>query len=178
MKMFGREQVLQFLTEIDALLEEPVAMEIIGGAAALLAYGATSPTKDVDSLANIDESIRRAAALTTHRIRLDRATVADPPYNYEDRRVMLDLPFRKLVVWVPERHDLFLMKAMRSSKHDEEVLQEMHKVEPFDLEMIVTRYNEEMSQAIGDHKILDLHIQLLVEKLFGGKSIRRFGKRK
>ena len=43
-------------------------MEIIGGAAALLAYGAHSATKDIDSLANIDERIQQAARRTTRTI--------------------------------------------------------------------------------------------------------------
>jgi hypothetical protein len=173
---FGRDQILEFLAEIDEMLDEAVPMEIIGGAAALLAYGARSPTKDIDSFVGIDERIQRAASLVPHKIPLDRATVADPPYNYEDRRQRLNMPFRNLVVWVPERHDLLLMKAVRAARHDEEVIQEMHQAEPFDLEIIVERYNEEMGQAIGDHKILDQQIQLIVEKLFGGKSVRRFGK--
>ena len=33
MKTFGREELLAFLQEIDELLAEPVAIEIIGGAA-------------------------------------------------------------------------------------------------------------------------------------------------
>ena len=38
MKTFGRDQVLEFLAEIDQLLDEPVPLEIVGGAAALLAW--------------------------------------------------------------------------------------------------------------------------------------------
>jgi hypothetical protein len=174
-KTYGRDQILVFLVEVDELLAEPVSMEIIGGAAALLAYGATSATKDIDSFAPIDERIRRAAPFTIHKIPLDRASVADPPYNYEDRRQRLDLPFCNLVVWVPERHDLLLMKAARAARHDEEVIVEMHKAEPFNLETIIERYNEEMGHAIGDPKIQDQKIALIVEKLFGAKSVRRIG---
>jgi hypothetical protein len=39
MKTFGREELIAFLRQIDEQLEEPVAMEIIGGAAALLGRG-------------------------------------------------------------------------------------------------------------------------------------------
>ena len=176
MKTYGRDHVLAFLAEVDELLAEPVPMEIIGGAAALLAYGAVSPTKDIDSFVDIDERIRRAAPLTVHKIPLDHATVADVPYNYEDRRQRLDLPFHNLVVFVPERHDLLLMKALRAARHDEEVIEEMHQAEPFDLETIVERYNTEMGHAVGNHDIFDQRIQLIVEKLFGGKSARRLGK--
>jgi hypothetical protein len=35
-----------------------------------------------------------------------------------------------------------------------------------------------MGQVIGDHRILDQKIQLILEKLFGPKSARRIGKAK
>jgi hypothetical protein len=177
MKTYGRDQILRFLAELDALLNEQVGMEIIGGAAALLAYGAQTATKDIDSFAPIDTRILRAAKLATHKVPLDQAAVTDPPYNYEDRRQPLDLPLlRNLVIVVPEKHDLLLMKAVRSSRHDDEVIQEMHQAEPFDLDTIVTRYNEEMSQVVADHNILDLQVEVLLEKLFGRRGLRRLGK--
>ena len=80
------------------------------------------------------------------------------------------------VVVVPERHDILLMKSVRALRNDDEVIQEMHEVEPFDLDTIVERYKSEMGQVIGDHKILDQKIQLVVEKLFGRRGVRRFTK--
>lgn len=178
MKTYNREHILRFLIEVDEMLDESVAMEMIGGAAALLAYGAIRPTKDIDSFVPIDEKILRAARGVTHKIPLDQVTVADPPYNYEDRRKRVDLPLRYLTVVVPERHDLFLMKAIRAMRNDEEVLMEMHQAEPFDLDTLVERYRSEMIQAIGDHDILDQKLELLLEKLFGGRGLRRFGRKK
>ena len=175
MKTYDRDQILRFLFEVDERLTKTAVLEIIGGAAALLAYGARQATKDIDSFAPIDERVARAARKAEHRIPLDRAAVADPPYNYEDRLQTLDLPFRRLVVLVPERHDLLLMKSVRSMRHDDEVIQEMHEAEPFDLDTIVARYKSEMGQVIGDHKILDQKIQLVVEKLFGRRGVRKFG---
>ena len=75
MKTYGRDQVLEFLAEIDDILAEPVALEIIGGAAALLAYGAQSATKDIDSFASIDEKIRQAATRVAHKIPLEQGTM-------------------------------------------------------------------------------------------------------
>jgi len=173
-KTYSRDQILQFLSEVDELLNVPAVLEIIGGAAALLAYGARRATKDIDSFAAIDDKILRAAREAKHRIPLDRATVADPPYNYEDRRQVLDLPFRNLVVLVPDRHDILLMKAVRAMRNDDEVIQEMHEAKPFDLDTIVERYKAEMGHAIGDRRILDQKIQLVVEKLFGRRGARRF----
>ena len=70
------------------------------------------------------------------------------------------------------------MKSVRASRHDEEVIQEMHGVQAFDLETIVRRYDEEMGQAIGDHQILDLKLELIIEKLFGASAARRIRKNK
>jgi hypothetical protein len=79
-KTYGRDQVLEFLPEIGEISAEPVALEAIGGASALLAYGALSATKDIDSFASIDERIRQAATRVAHKIPLDQVTVAEPPY--------------------------------------------------------------------------------------------------
>lgn len=52
MKTYNREHILRFLIEVDEMLDESVAMEMIGGAAALLAYGAIRPTKDPKELSH------------------------------------------------------------------------------------------------------------------------------
>jgi hypothetical protein len=71
-----------------------------------------------------------------------------------------------------------MMKALRAAKHDLLVMEEMHQTEPFDLETIVDRYNYEMGRAIralGGHQIFDQRIQLVLERLFGGKYVRGSG---
>ena len=175
MRTFGRDELLAFLRQIDEQLEEPVTMEIIGGAAALLAYGAQSPTRDIDSLASIDERIHEASRHTTLAIPLDRAAVADPPYNYEDRRRHLRVRFRNLSIWVPERHDLLLMKAVRAARHDLEVLEEMHRVKPFKLDVLVERFDNEMGQATIDPQVFRLQFLHIIERLFGPESARNVG---
>ncbi len=177
-RTFGREQILAFLTEIDGMLHEPVVMEIIGGAAALLAHGARSATKDINSLSPFDARIVRLVSSTTLKIPLEQAPGPYAPVSYEERRYKPDLRFRNLVVWVPERHDILMMKALRAAKHDLQVIEEMHSAKPFDLEIIVERYNFSMRlaiQALGGHQIFDQRIQAILEMLFGGRYIRGSG---
>jgi hypothetical protein len=177
-RTFGRAQILAFLTEIDGRLHEPVVMEMVGGAAALLVHGARSETKDINSLSAFDERLMRLAPLTTHKIPLVQAPVPHAPVTYEERRYRPDLPFRNLVLWVPERHDILVMKALRASNHDLRVIEEMHKTVPFNLETIVELYNFEMRQAIlalGGHQIFDQRIRLVLERLFGGRYVRGSG---
>lgn len=173
MKAFGRDELRLFLAEIDELLAAPKAIEIVGGAAALLAYGASRPTKDVDCFGDLDEEVRHAAERTKSRIPIDRAAVADPPWDYEDRRQPLDLHLGKLGVWVPERHDLLLMKAVRAARHDVQVIQEMHAAEPFQLDVLLDRFMREMGQATIDPRILELQFAHIVEVLFGPAAARK-----
>ena len=69
MNTFGKDELIAFLHEVDELLTAPATIEVIGGAAALLAYGAKRPTKDVDCLGGIDCRIQEAAANTHLKIR-------------------------------------------------------------------------------------------------------------
>jgi hypothetical protein len=176
---FGREHILAFLVELDRMLREPVVMEIIGGAAALLAYGARLATKDINSFSDFDERIVQAAPLTTQPIPLRRATVPLAPSGYDDRRQRLDLPLRHLVVWVPDRHDLLLMKVLRAWDHDLKVIAEMHQAKPFDLDILVDRYNDHMDwplRSLGGHERFDRQIRLVFERLFGVKHVRHAGR--
>ena len=159
-RTFGRDEILAFLTEIDDLLTGPVVMEIVGGAAALLAYGAESPTKDINSFSDFDKRIERAAALTTQRIPLRPALGHSVPRGYDDRRVRPDLPFRHLAVWVPDRYDILFMKAGRASAHDLRVLAEIHRARPFDVDIIIDRYNDRATP-------FGASVQHIIQQLFG-----------
>jgi serine/threonine-protein kinase len=173
-KTFKRSELAAFLAEIDAMLTGPVVMEIAGGAAALLAHGAHGETKDINSFSGFDERIVRVAPLATHKIPLQQAPLAYAPAGYEERRQRLDLPFRNLVVWVPDRHDILLMKAVRAGQHDLQVIADIHQVKPFNLERILERYNDCMGgviRAIGP-EIFDRHLRLIIEKLFGKRKVR------
>ena len=159
-RTFSRDEILAFLTEIDDLLTGPLAMEIVGGAAALLAHGAESPTKDINSFAEFDKRIECAAALTTQRIPLCPVLGHKAPRGYDERRVRLYLPFRHLVVWVPDCYDLLFMKAGRASAHDLRVLAEMHRARPFDVDIIIDRYNDRTTP-------FGASVQDIIRQLFG-----------
>ncbi len=77
------------------------------------------------------------------------------------------LKTEKLEVFVPERHDLALMKIIRGEEHDIQVLVEMHESEPFDLDILNDRFINEMRHVIGDLRWIRLNFVGLVEELFG-----------
>jgi hypothetical protein len=170
---FGRDEILAFLADVDGKLDGPAGMEIIGGAAALLAYGAQSRTKDINTLATVDERILRAAQSARLKLPIVPAT-AVVPTGYEDSRERLSLPFRNLLIWVPSRDHLLLMKAVRASRRDVDVIVEMHRAKPFDLELLVERSNDQVLRSYGNLETLE-HIYLIIEKLFGPGRVHRVG---
>jgi serine/threonine protein kinase len=172
-RRFDETDILRFLTEIDEMLDMPLGMEIVGGAAALLAYGAKSATRDINSFSAFDQRIQQLALRTKDRIPLTRAPKSPLLGFYDDRRIRAHLPqLRKLVIWVPDRYDLLFMKLVRASSHDVQVLEEMHASRPFDIDEIIERFNDSSQMdRIGRQ------LQVVMHRLFGdaAKGLRSHG---
>jgi hypothetical protein len=92
--------------------------------------------------------------------------VADPPYEFESRLVRVLPALHRLEVYVPEKHDLVLMKTMRADEHDVQVIVEIHANSPLDLDTLVHRFRFEMDAAIGDPQRLRSNFLVVVERLF------------
>src|SRR5258707_6306361 len=94
-----------------------------------------------------------------------KSGVGDAPYEFESclERVLPDL--RKLTVLVPEKHDLVLMKAVRCYEHDLDAIAEIHAHAALDLDVLVGRFEEEMT-PIGDPDRIRGHFLVVVERLF------------
>jgi hypothetical protein len=170
MKQFLPDELVRFLTAVDAALEQPVTVIIIGGSAAAVAYGISRGTRDVDTwtkvTATLDAAVRQARQATGLDVPFSHSGVADGPHDFEARlrRTLPELD--KLEVLVPERHDLVLMKAIRGYEHDLEQIEEMHRQEPLDLDTLVDRYENEMGAVVGDPSRLRGNILLRVERLY------------
>ena len=168
MKAYLREGLEQFLHAVDAALERRVEVVMIGGAAAALHYGATRPTRDIDTWNTIHEDLARAAdrarVSTGLDVPIQKSGIADAPSEFETRleRVLSDL--RRLFVLVPERHDLVLMKAVRAYEHDLEVIAEVHGRFPLDLGTLVGRFETEMTPV--DPARIRGNFLAMVERLF------------
>lgn len=169
MRTYLKTDLERFLRAVDAALERPADVILIGGAAAALQYGATRPTRDIDTWNAIHEGLSLAASSarlsTGLEVPLQQSGVADAPSEFETRldRVLADL--QQLLVFVPERHDLVLMKAVRAYEHDLEVIDEIHARFPLDLEILVARWETEMS-PVGDPLRVRGNFLAVVERVF------------
>jgi hypothetical protein len=177
---FSKDELLHFLRAVDGALSEPIELTIIGGAAAALHYGATQVTNDIDTwdrlTAVVLKAVREATEKTGLKVPVNQVGIAECPYFYQERLVKLKLRFKRLVVRVPERHDLALMKMARGTQHDLAVLEQMHIVKPFDLDTLLVRFEEEMGETIAPDRVLRPLMRMLIERLFGtdaGKKLKR-----
>ena len=174
MKRYSRAELVAFLRRLDALLTEPEVLEIVGGAAAVLKYGARAPTQDIDTWNRVPKAVQDAAdaiAATGQGVPLAPAGVAEIPNDAELRFKTVSIGLKKLVVRVPDRYDLALSKTIRGYDNDLQVIREMHERKPFALDRLVTIFETEMDGMVTtDKRSLRLNVAVLVATLFGDQE--------
>ena len=171
MKRYSRAELVAFLRHIDSLLTERAVLDVIGGAAAVLKYGARAPTKDIDTWNRVPKAVRAAAAAVAaigHGVPLAPAGVAEIPNDAELRFKTVSIGLKKLVVRVPDRYDLALSKAIRGYDNDLQVIREMHQKKPFSLDRLVSLFETELDGMVTkDKRSLRLNVAVLVATLYG-----------
>lgn len=93
----------------------------------------------------------------------------DAPFNLEDRLKVILPGLERLVVLVPEKHDLVLMKMLRGEEPDLEVAEEINQKHGLNPDTLVTRYLEEMKHIAGEVRRIDLNLLALMSRLFGAE---------
>jgi hypothetical protein len=176
-RAFTPEEIRAFFEALGESFDGPAQLVVVGGAGAILRHGATRPTVDIDTYSvpvpdGFVAAITRARERTKLIIPIEHPAVADTPWNYQERlEPVTGLKAGRLTILVPERHDLALMKVMRSYRKDLDVIAEMHRVNPFDLETFVRRFTDEMTHVISDEKVLRQKFLLCVQELFGDRAV-------
>jgi hypothetical protein len=175
MRTFERGEIDRFMRAVDEALRTHETLVLIGGGAVMLSSTplSTYRTKDLDFWGSVSEALERAwlraREVTGMEMPLDAAGVASGPYHLEDRlvRVMPDL--RRLTLKVPDKNDLALMKIVRGNEKDLDALEDLHRADPLDCEVLMRRYDEEMSAVISEPSRLRMNMLQLVERLFPEK---------
>ena len=170
MRYYVRAEIERFLRAVAFALKRPATVIVIGGGAAALKYRIDDPTTDIDTFnalgADLKRAIRAAREATGLAMPFEQSGVADGPYDFEDRLLRAMPRLVRLTVLVPERHDLALMKTVRGDQADFAKLQAIHDRKPFDLSVLLRRYEEEMGHVVIDPQRLRGNFLALVESLF------------
>lgn len=171
MPQFVNEEIRAFLLAVDAHIERPFRMDLIGEAVAVLSFNVQSGTEDLDAITNIqpiEEAINAAKKDTGLDVGVETTCVYDGPYYYETRMRRVFVPgLTKLQIFVPEKHDWALMKIARLLEKDIEDIIEVSETMGFSKRIFLKRFLEEMPYGTG--RLGDLVFQFLamMKELFG-----------
>jgi hypothetical protein len=177
-RKFTTTECEDFLRLIDAELEDACEIVLIGGGAVALKYKGSHATTDLD-LWSVSQSggfweaaARAKAKAPPHAgVPVQLTTIAEPPYAFEERLLPLQIAgLRKLRVFVPEAHDLVLMKLARGEAHDLDAVEDIHRASPLDLETLVSRYRETRSQVVGNIELHRLNFLAAIARVFGDEA--------
>ena len=170
---FNRDELVRFLTELDQELSRHTDLVIIGGASLTLAYNFLNTTIDMDLLnkitADLFEAIEKAKSKTHLDVRVSTVGVYAQILNMEQRLVSPpDMLFKNINLYVPEKHDLALLKAARLEPRDMEDIRGLHNADSLNPETLFQRFKAEVLPLnSGDDNLLKGKFLEMIEMLFG-----------
>lgn len=182
MRKYNVDDIHAFLRALDARLQRTVEITIIGGAAIGLVYDGAHTTTDIDLTPTRDEAfwaaVREVTATLERPIPIAPVSIYEAPYDWEGRRELMSVPgVTRLVIRVPEAHDLALMKLARGATHDFQAIEDIHRSQPLKLEVLVERYYDTLTQKAGSAADFRLSLLALVDRLFGPEEASRLERR-
>ncbi|MBM3271207.1 MAG: hypothetical protein FJZ01_26540 [Candidatus Sericytochromatia bacterium] len=168
--------MVAYLATIDAALAGKAEIVVIGGAAAALGYSVALPTSDIDlwpfnTPVHFWEAVERTRG-RPEALPVSLVGIASPPIDFEDRLWAPELGMQRLRIWVPEAHDLALLKTSRCEAHDIAAIEQIHAKNPLSPAILEERYHETLTQVIGPPGRFRLNMLALVARLFGEAAAR------
>ncbi len=156
---FSEEVLRKVLVEVSKAMTETDRVIIAGGSAIALRYNSSHLTTDIDVIDSDDivagDAFWKAVESVSKnhpdfpKINKRASAVANVPWNWEDRLEKIPgFDQTNLIVYVPEIHDLALMKLSRGEERDFEGIEAVHWVQPFDTERLLRVFEDEMAKYI------------------------------
>lgn len=177
MQKFSKKEIIRFLKSLDSLLIYPFEIEIIGGAAAAIAFRSSESTVDIDTTGKLDlieRLLDAARTLSGIEIPMGSAGVWDGPYHYQRRRKRAKIKgLKRLKVYTPDLYDWALMKVMRFRDRDQVHISEAHKKIGFKKNILVRRFLSDMTSVRSNlAEVVDNFVQMM-GMLFGPAEAKR-----
>jgi hypothetical protein len=166
----------EFLTDLDALLDEPIQLHCIGGFAIVMGYGLPRNTNDLDyrtlipynRINDLQEMAGAGSTLSRkHKVCLQHPGVDSMPENYDERLIEL-FPgrFKRLRLFVPDAYDLVLSKLCRNVGRDQEDVKFLAETQHLEPAVLRERYKELIPSMIGPQNRHDATLEFWLEAYF------------
>lgn len=176
MPRLNGDEIGSMLRRADACLSAPLSIVLIGGGAIAVAYLPNHGTRDIDATHLPRPFVEAWKTAGLPESLLDHAHVWDAPLNFEDRLQEIVLGTGRLRVFVPERHDLAMMKIVRGDDRDIEAISAVHSTVPLKLSRMEELYRSEMSHIISDMRKFRMNFLMACAALFGAVTARQIEK--
>ena len=181
-RSYRPEDLASFFRLLDHELIRPTRITVIGGAAIGLLYNTSHATTDIDLTPGRDkafwDAVTRARSRMEDPVPVEAVGIFQPPYSYEERCRPVAIPgLSRLQVFVPELHDLALMKIARGYAHDLQGVADMHAANPLDLETLVARYYQSRTQLIGPPETFKLNVHAAIDSVYGEAAALKVAER-
>jgi hypothetical protein len=184
----GEAELLELLREIDNRLAaekmaKKVDLFVLGGAAAVIAYGSPRGTVDIDaylenkrvrelfeSWAGQGKELALKHGVYYQNANISLMLIEDPDWRDRSREILKG-KLKNLRVKAISKEDLILSKISRYNDRDREdirFLTEKHKIEP---KKLIAYYKSARQYYVGDLRTLDQTFNIVLGEHFGHKPL-------
>ena len=161
----------EFLSEIDVLLKESLALHCIGGFAACYFYGLPRTTGDIDYYTAIPANFKLievagegSALAEKYKIRLHHVGVTNLPENYATRLTeMFPGTFKNLRLYAPDPYDFILSKLERNEGKDRDDADYIFKTQKLSSQILRQRYEEELRLYLPNEEKHNTTLEMWIE---------------
>lgn len=161
----------EFLSEIDVLLKESLALHCIGGFVACHFYDLPRTTGDIDYYTaipanfNLIEVAGEGSALAEkYKIRLHYVGVTNLPEDYATRLTeMFPGTLTNLRLYAPDPYDFLLSKLERNQGKDRDDADYIFKKHKLSSQILRKRYETELRPYLANERKHDTTLELWIE---------------
>lgn len=189
MKPSGEAELLALLNDIDRKLDAeglpgPVNLFVLGGAAAVIAYGSPRGTVDIDAYLE-DRKIRglfeewagqgtelaKRSGVYFQNASLHFMLIEDPDWRERSREI-LPGKLKNIRVMTISKEDLILTKLSRYNDRDREDIRFLIENRKADLKKLIAYYKSARPYYVGNLRTLDQTFNIVLEEHFGHKPLK------
>ncbi len=188
MKQATEEELFEFLKEIDARFAKDappskITLYVLGGAAAVIAYGSKRGTEDIDAwledsrmrtrlqeLAGKDTDLAKKHQIYFQPANMSIMLIEEP--EWRERAIeILKGRFKHLRIMAASKEDLILSKLGRYNNRDREDIRFIAEERKVDVKKLIAHYKAARGYYVGDLRSLDQTFNAVLEEHFGHKPL-------